>query len=93
MTTHRGARILDPAVLSAPLRMVLFSGTVKLSGAGIVRDIIGYKVTVPDLVYETTSDASGNWELEMPGGSADMFRIIAVGIEGENSQIYDHLTG
>lgn len=77
----------------APIRKVTFSGTVKLSAVGVVRDIKGYKVGVPETVYETTSDGSGNWSLEIAGGSNDLFRIIAVGIDGENSQIYEHLSG
>ena len=80
-------------VLGAPLRIISFSGTVKLSGVGVIRDLIGYRIGSPETVYETTSDSSGNWTLEMQGGSNDFFRIICVGATGENSEIYDNLSG
>lgn len=80
-------------ILGGPLRQIVFSGTVKLSAVGVVRDIIGYNAAFPTVVHETASDSSGNWTLTMPGGSNDLFRIIAVGINGENSEIYDRLVG
>ena len=92
MTTYVGS-LIPTTVHNAVLSSITFSGTVKLDGVGVIRDIKGCKVLIPEVIYETASDSSGNWELTMPGGTNVEFRIIAVGADGENSQIYDHLTG
>lgn len=79
-------------VLGGSLNPVVFSGTVKLSAAGVKRQIIGCNVLSPDVLHYTTSDASGNWSLTMNAGSKDMFRIIAIGIDGENTEIFDRIS-
>ncbi len=90
MATVKGS-LITADVKGASLKQIIFSGTVKLSSVGVVRDIKGYKVGVPEKMFETVSDSSGNWSLDIPGGSNDKFRIICVGGAGENSQIYDHI--
>lgn len=92
MTTFKGGK-LSSTIKAAKLRTITFSGTAKVSGSGVVRKLIGYKISCPDVPFETTSNASGNWSLTMPGGTNDFFRIICVGITGENSEIYEGLTG
>jgi len=68
-----------------------FSGTVKVDGAAAVRKVYGYKYNDPTILFETTSDASGDWSLSIPLGSKETARIICVGEADENSQVYEHL--
>ena len=74
------------------LKVITFSGTVKVNGVGISRKILGYKKRFPDMPWQTVSDSSGNFTLSIPGGSNDEFRLICIGEAGENSQIFEHLT-
>lgn len=92
MAIVNGGKILA-TVRGAAKRYVTFSGTVKLSGTGVVRTILVYRENAPDVSNSTTSDASGNWSITMAAGSNDKFRIIAVGIDGENSEIFEHVQG
>jgi len=92
MATHTGRKVSTP-IKSGKLRTINFSGTVKLDGSGVVRTIIGYKNIKPEILFTTESDSSGDWVLPMLGGPNEKFRIIAVGIDGENSEIFDGLTG
>lgn len=85
-------RILINTFERAKVKTITFSGTVKSNGLGVSRKVKGYKVGFPEVAYETASDVSGNWQLHMRGGSNDKFRIICIGNEGENSEIYEHLT-
>jgi len=85
--------ILSEPFLGANIRIVTFSGTVELDATGVIRHLIGYKKSAPSIPYETDSDGSGNWSLTMPGSTHDKFMIIAVGNDGENSEIYDGLSG
>ena len=92
MATLNGA-LVSVSPQAGKLPEIIFSGTVKLDSVGVVRKIIGYKQLTPNVMVETTSDSAGDWSLTMNGGSNDLFRIIAVGIDGENSQIFDRLGG
>lgn len=68
-----------------------FSGTVKAEGVAASRVIYGYKNNNQDISFETKSDSSGNWSLEIPLGATETARIVCVGEVGENSQVYEHL--
>lgn len=92
MATLKGGKITS-IIKSASIRMVSFSGTVKLSGTGVVRSLKGYKVSFPEVVFETVSDSSGNFVLPIGGGSNDFFRIIVIGVDGENSEVFEGLAG
>ena len=78
-------------LLMTSVKSITFSGTTKSNTVGVSRKIIGYRNGFEDKPYETQSNASGTWSLDMSGGSNDKFRIIAVGEGTENSQIYDGL--
>ncbi len=91
MTTHNAGQ-LNENIEGASRKTIEFSGTVTLSTSGVVRDIKGYKKGFPETVFKTTSASDGSWSLSIPGGSNDEFRIFVVGIAGENSEIYEHLT-
>ena len=91
MAIHK-AGLIKTKVLGGIQKYITFSGTVKVEGTAVVRTILGYKKGFSDTTYTTESDSSGDWSLEMSGGSNDEFRIICVGETGENSQIYEHIT-
>jgi len=93
MAIYIGVGKPNVSIISGSLRMISFSGTVRVDGDPAEREIIGIKKIVPTTFYKTMSDAAGDWSLEMPGGTNDEFRIICVGLEGENSGIYEHLQG
>lgn len=93
MTTYIGVGKANTVIKSGLLRTVTFTGTVKVDGVGAIRKIIGIKTNFPLILYETSSDSSGDWTLDIPGGTNDFFRIICVGETGENSEIYEHLVG
>jgi len=76
---------------SAKLATVTIAGTVQSSGSPAIRTILIYKNQATDLLDSTTSDSFGDFSIDVNGGSNDCFRIICVGIENENSVIYEHV--
>lgn len=71
-------------------RYLTISGTVNKLGNPIERTILVYRSDIPDvLLGETVSDSSGDFSLSVPCGSNDLLRIICVGIDGENSEVFD----
>lgn len=84
--------ISDNAVLCR-LRTAVISGTVTVNGAPASRDILAYKNDDNNIYASTrSSGADGIWEIEVIGNHNDRFRVICVGDDGENSQIYEHVT-
>ena len=72
------------------LRSVTLSGTVSDGVNPLRRLIVAYKVpefSTPNLTF---SDATtGDWELSMSCNPNDRILIMAVGDNGENTQVYD----
>lgn len=98
MATYN-AIIIDIPIVIAPIRIVTFSGTVKDSNNNNAsRDILLYKHD-DNLFMQTRSDAEdGSFALEVPCGSNDRIRAIAVGgsdpgDNSENSAIFDNILG
>jgi len=84
--------IVNSDVKALKFRNITLSGTVTVDEVAASRKIIVYKNNDYDtLVGETTSDESGNFSVDVIGGTNDFFRIICIGEEGENSQIYEHV--
>lgn len=90
MATVKGG-FVKVLVYGGKLRHVSLSGTVKLDNVGVARGILIYRKGDPDSSFSTRSDSSGNWSLDVPGNANSIFMIIAVGIDEENSEIYDHV--
>ncbi len=101
MATRSGL-IFTPEFTCAKRKTITLSGTVKsTTGVGLVRKILVYKKFKPSLQEddgesynvwaETISESDGTFTLDVYGGSHDSFRVIAVGNEGENSAIYEHI--
>lgn len=90
--TIKGAQFVFEVIKGSTLKTVTFSGTVTLSGSGVARNIIAYKKNTYTIPYETVSDGStGEWSLDVTGGSNDEFLIICIGEAGENSVVFDHV--
>lgn len=75
----------------ARLSVITIAGTVQSSGVPTIRTILVYKNQSTTLLDSTASDSSGNFSVDVTGGSNDCFRVICVGIENENSVIYEHI--
>lgn len=90
MTIYNGGLVVEQ-VFGGKLASVTIAGTVSSSGSPAIRDILVYKLPNNDLLVSTTSDAAGDFSIEVTGGSNDCFRVICVGIAGENSVIYEHV--
>lgn len=73
------------------IAVVTISGTVQSGGSAASRDILIYKYPFNDLSGQATSDSSGNFSILVNGGSNDCFRVICVGIAGENSVVYERV--
>lgn len=98
MATYN-AIIIDDSIIIIPIRMVIFSGTVKDSdNNNVERDILFYKHD-NNLLTQTRSNAEdGVFSLSVPCGSNDRIRVIAVGgsdptDNSENSAIFDNILG
>lgn len=87
------ASTINELVFSTTLSTITLSGTVKLDNVGVIRDLLIYKKGNYTSPYTVTSDSSGNWSVEVTGGSNDEFMIICIGIDDENSEIFDHIKG
>lgn len=78
----------------AKFKALVLSGTVTVGGAGAERDILIYrKNRGPYNPMFTKSDASGNWVYATTAAEGELFRAICLGVEGENSIIYDNIRG
>jgi len=77
--------------LGGKIATVTISGTVQSGGAAAVREILIYKAPFDDLAGSTKSDSLGDFSITLNGGSNDCFRVICVGVAGENSVIYEHV--
>lgn len=90
MAVLKGTKISSKPI-GAKLSYITLSGTVKLSGYGIARKIHIYKKGYPDSPNIITSASDGTWSIDLVGGTNDTFRLICIGEDGENSQIFDHI--
>jgi hypothetical protein len=91
MTTYKAAIIRDLPTAAARRSTITIAGTVQSGGSPAVRVILIYKNQNTTLLDSTTSGASGDFSIEVNGGSNDCFRVICVGIANENSVIYEHV--
>ena len=81
-------------IVRASVRMIQFSGSCKLDGVGVIRQVIGWKYGNFDKPTETYSDENGDWDFVMPGSIKDTFLVVAIGEDDEeNSEIFSGLHG
>ena len=77
------------------LRMVRVAGTVRNpTGEGLSRRVIVYKNGNETTVAGTGQSVAGSggaFSFSVSGGPNDRFRLLAVGEDGENSAVFDHL--
>jgi hypothetical protein len=87
--------ILNSSILVGALpKQITLSGTVMLDGVGVIRAINVFKNgDYSSLAGVCSSDVNGDFSLSVVGGSNDYFSIICAGASGENSLIYDYVTG
>ena len=93
----------DESVIFLPAvhKTITLSGTVKsTTGTGLIRKVLVYKKTESSIINEadnfdlhssTISASDGSWSIDVYGGSNDEYRVIAIGLDGENSAIYEHI--
>lgn len=89
--TLRAGGIGWKKALGGKLATVEISGTVTSGGSPAIRNILIYKAPNNDVTASTASDVAGDFSVEVNGGTNDCFRIICVGVSGENSVIYEHV--
>lgn len=83
------ASIIPIEIIRASRLSFILSGTVSNSGNPVERDILIFKKNNYLEFVSTRSDSDGNWSATVNGGPNDKFLIICLGIEGENSEIFD----
>ena len=90
MATYNGAKKTEDKK-AASLKYGTLSGTVKKSGAGIKRQVLIYKLGAEtSLINDSFSNSStGEFSVTVKSGQNDRFRVICVGADGENSEIYE----
>lgn len=93
MTTYAGA-VNVSAEKAAKLKYGTLSGTVSKDAAGVARRVLVYKVGFPGIIAnETVSNAStGAFSLSVIAGTNDCFRVVCIGIDGENSEIFENVS-
>ncbi len=89
--TLRAGGIGWKKALGGKLATITISGTVTSGGSPAIRSVLVYKAPNNDVTAATVSDSSGDFSIDVNGGSNDCFRIICVGVENENSVIYEHV--
>jgi len=91
MATLKGGKVAS-GIKGARIKVITFSGTVTKDAAGVARTIYGYRKGFPEVLFTTESESDGSWSLDvLGGGSNDSFRVLCLGADGENSEIYEHL--
>ncbi|MBU1140873.1 MAG: hypothetical protein KKA76_18005 [Proteobacteria bacterium] len=89
------------AILNNPAALNLSAGTVKISGTvtdlnGLpaARTVIAIAEPGGSLIASTVSDAvTGAYEMIMPGGTNEVFTVLAFGAAGENSSCMGGIHG
>lgn len=93
MAIYKGA--LEVTVTkSAAVRYSTISGTVLKDSVGVARRVIIYNNKEPLVVLGdvTSTDGTGVFAVSVKAGSNDRFRIICIGLAGENSEIYEEVS-
>jgi len=68
------------------------SGSISKSGSPVSRKIEIYTTVGNGKIGDTQSDpTTGDFSIKVGAGPNDLFRVIAVGIAGENSRIADRV--
>lgn len=94
MATHNVIRIDNVSTHTVVLDYVTISGTVKDIGNNpLKREIVLYKYPIFETPHRThSSESDGSWSFELKGGLNDRFLILALGIPGENTKVFDFIT-
>lgn len=92
------AIIIEEDILLFPIRIKTFSGIVKdADGNAAIREIVFYKETnatgANNEYLNTKSDSNGDFSIDIACGKNDKIRAICIGIEGENSQVFEDISG
>jgi len=88
MATHSGGRYTTKS-RAAKLRYRTLSGTVEKDAAGVSRKILVYKANSPEVLIGSAISTSGTFSISVVVGSNDRFRLISVGLSGENSEVFE----
>lgn len=74
-----------------------FSGNVSNNGVPLSREILFYKeassVGKDNILTSTYSDVNGDFSINFACSNNDKIRAVCVGIEGENSLIFEDISG
>lgn len=93
--TNRIGVYLEAPLYIAEIRTVTFSGIVRkmMNGviSGVSRTLHFYKDDV--LLAEITSASDGTFSVSVRSLANQVFRVICVGVEGEESQIFENVSG
>lgn len=92
----RQAVIYNPLsdIIIAQRKTSTISGTVKLSGSGVERQVFVYVAGRETEVITSgySDDSTGVFSLDLVGiGKNDKLRVICVGADGENSEIFENI--
>lgn len=75
-----------------PALSTTLAGVVLANNSPVRRMVHVYKNNDTAPLASLWSDpADGSWQVTVPGGGNDRFRVVVVGAPGENSQIFEHL--
>lgn len=98
MTTYNAFYIPHTSYLYfSTLSTRTFSGNVSQNYEPLSREILFYKeasaIGKDNIFASTTSDIAGNFSINFSCSDNDKIRAVCVGIEGENSQIFEDISG
>jgi hypothetical protein len=89
----KGARHVT-AFKAASVRYKTLSGAVTKEGAGVVRRVLIYKIGEPEILRGDVTSAAGTgaYSASIKAGSNDRFRVVCLGANGENSEIFEKVS-
>ena len=68
------------------------SGTIKRDNSGVARRVLLFRNNETAAEQETYSGGSGAYSFTTVANANDRFTVIAVGLDGEHSQIHNNIT-
>lgn len=89
------AMVIPEHLYARKARLATFTlaGTVTSSGAGVRRELLVMRYGDPAICTRGWSATDGTFSFTLNGNANDKYTVIAVGQDGEQSQIFNAIAG